>query len=57
MSIMNGLVCERYDFDVVKIPVEPAASITLGIAVPSLENCAPAARHFIEFATKELGQL
>lgn len=56
ISIMNHLVTQRTTFDVVCIPVEPAASITLGIACPSLATASPAARHFVEFATPYLRQ-
>ena len=39
-----------------KIPIEPSESILVGIAIPDKSICAPAARHFIEFATKHLQQ-
>ncbi len=54
MTIMNSMAAFKYDFDLAKIPVVPAEAIALGIAVPSRENCAPALRHFIEYAVDEL---
>ena len=52
ITITNSLSTEKYDFKVSKIPIEPSESILVGIAIPDKSICAPAARHFIEFATK-----
>lgn len=54
MSIMNGLITERLDYDVVKIPVDPPQHITFGIAISSLKNATPAVRKFVDMATKML---
>ena len=56
ITITNSLSTEKYDFKVSKIPIEPSESILVGIAIPDKSICAPAARHFIEFATKHLQQ-
>ena len=56
ITITNSLSTEKYDFKVSKIPIEPSEAILVGIAIPDKNTCAPAARHFIEFATKRLQQ-
>ncbi len=57
ISIMNSLVTKRTNFDIACIPVEPASSITLGIACPSLASASPAARHFVEFTKPYLDKI
>ena len=54
MSIMNELVTRGHQRDVVKLPLDPPQRITLGIALPSLEEAAPATRKFVECAVKSL---
>lgn len=54
MSIMNDLITQNYQCRVVKLPLNPPQHITLGIAVPSLENASPAVRRFIDFAVEQL---
>lgn len=54
MSIMNDLITQNYQCRVVKLPLDPPQHITLGIAVPSLENASPAVRRFIDFAVERL---
>lgn len=56
ITITNSLSTEKYDFKVSKVPIEPSEAILVGIAIPDKNTCAPAARHFIEFATKRLKQ-
>lgn len=56
ITITNSLSTEKYDFKVSKVPIEPSEAILVGIAIPDKSTCAPAARHFIEFATKRLQQ-
>lgn len=56
ITITNSLSAEKYDFKVSKVPIEPSEAILVGIAIPDKNTCAPAARHFIEFATKRLQQ-
>ena len=54
MSIMNDLITQNYQCRVVKLPLDPPQHITLGIAVPSLENASPAVRRFVDFAVEKL---
>ena len=54
MSIMNKLITDRLDYDVIKIPVDPPQHITFGVAIPSLDHAAPAARKFVEMAVTML---
>lgn len=56
ITITNSLSTEKYDFKVSKVPIEPSEAILVGIAIPDKNTWAPAARHFIEFATKRLQQ-
>ena len=56
ITITNSLSTEKNDFKVSKVPIEPSEAILVGIAIPDKNTCAPAARHFIEFATKRLQQ-
>lgn len=55
MSIMNELITKRIDVDVVKLPLDPPQSISLGMAVPKLSSAPPAVRRFVDFALEELG--
>lgn len=54
MGIMNELITENWECDVVRIPLDPPECITLGIAVPSLDNTSPAVKRFIEYAEARL---
>lgn len=54
MTIMNDLVTQRWQFNVVKLPLDPPQSLTLGIALPSLEQAAPAVRRFVKYAVTKL---
>ena len=54
MSIMNDLITRNYQCNVVKLPLDPPQYITLGIAIPSLENASPAVRRFVDFAVEKL---
>ena len=55
MSIMNSLITQRWNCDVVKLPLDPPQSIQLGIAIPmSKKNISPAAVRFIEYAVQRL---
>lgn len=56
ITITNSLSAEKYDFKVSKVPIDPSEAILVAIAIPDLSTCAPAARHFIEFATEHLQQ-
>ena len=48
MSVMNNLITEKWNCDVVKIPVDPPSRITLGLAVPSYKQASPAVKRFIK---------
>lgn len=54
MTIMNDLVTQRWQFDVVKLPVDPPLALTLGIALPSLAQASPAVRRFVKYAAARL---
>lgn len=54
MSVMNELITRGWQCDVVKLPLEPAQSITLGMALPSLRSAPPAVRRFADFAARRL---
>lgn len=54
MTIMNDLVTQRWQFNVAKLPLDPPQSLTLGIALPSLEQAAPAVRRFVKYAVTKL---
>lgn len=53
MSIMNELITKDFQADVVMIPLDPPQSITLGMAVPSLNNASPAVKKFAEYVKRE----
>lgn len=57
ISVMNRLITVNWQCDVALLPLEPAQSITLGMALPSLEQAAPAVRRFAEYAVRMLAQL
>lgn len=54
MSITNSLILEGWNFDVAKVPVFPEQSITLGIALHSIEHASPAVRKFVQYAVRLL---
>ena len=54
ISVMNRLITVNWQCDVVKLPLDPPQSITLGMAIPSLAQAAPAVRKFAEFAVRLL---
>ena len=54
MSIMNDLITHRWNFNVVKLPLDPPQSIDLGIAISSIKNASPAAKRFIDYAVQQL---
>lgn len=54
MSIMNELITKRWQCDVVKLPLDPAQEITLGIGVPSLTNSSPAVKKFVSYVKNNL---
>ena len=56
ISVMNELITRNWQCDVAMLPLDPPQSITLGLALPSLEQAAPAARRFAEYAVRLLTQ-
>lgn len=56
MTVMNSLAARKFDFRVAKVPIDPPEAILFGIAVPNLDACAPAVRHFVEHVAAELRQ-
>lgn len=54
VSFNNKLFTDSWSGNVVSLPFDPPQKITLGIAVPSLKECSPAARRFIDTVQKSL---
>lgn len=54
MTIMNDLITRHWRFNVAKLPVDPPFFLTLGIALPSMEQASPAVRRFVKFAVERL---
>ena len=54
MTIMNELITRSWQSDVIMLPLDPPQYITLGMALPSAENAAPAVRKFAEYAVRLL---
>lgn len=57
MSVMNNLITEKWNCDIVKIPVDPPSRITLGLAVPSYKQVSPAVKRFIKYAVERLKKI
>lgn len=57
MSVMNNLITEKWNCDVVKIPVDPPSRITLGLAVPSYKQASPTVKRFIKYAVERLKKI
>ena len=53
MSVMNNLITEKWNCDIVKIPVDPPSRITLGLAVPSYKQV----KRFIKYAVERLKKI
>jgi DNA-binding transcriptional LysR family regulator len=49
ISILPKLVLNQYDSSVITLPLRPAATRELGIAIPSMDTASPAALEFIEY--------
>ena len=50
MTITNNLITENWQADVVKLPLDPPCSITMGILLPDRTSLSPAARKFVQYA-------
>lgn len=57
MSVMNNLITEKWNCDVVKIPVEPPSRVILGMAVPSYKQTSPAVKRFMQYAVSRLKKI
>lgn len=56
ISIVNELSASRWNERLVKLPLDPPATVTFGIAYISYDRLSPAARIFMDSAVKELTQ-
>mgnify|MGYP001540617663 FL=1 len=54
MSVMNKLITEKRVCDIAMLPVDPPASIMLGIALHSRADLSPAVRMFLKYAVRML---
>ena len=54
MSVMNDIITQRWECDVVKLPLDPPQEVTLGVAVPDLAHLDPAAKRFLDYAVARL---
>ena len=55
MSIMNRLITEGHTANVVKLPIDPPHTISMGIALPFGE-LSPAAQAFVDLTCEMLGE-
>lgn len=54
VSVMNKLITEKRICDVAMIPIDPPASITLGVALHSRADASPAVKMFLKYAVRML---
>ncbi|MBQ6622631.1 MAG: LysR family transcriptional regulator [Mogibacterium sp.] len=54
ISLVNELSAQYMNDHIVKLPLDPPAKITFGIAVPSLDHMSRASRKFLDYAVKYL---
>ena len=54
VSVMNKLITEKRICDVAMIPIDPPASITLGVALHSRTDTSPAVKMFLRYAVRML---
>lgn len=54
VTLMNSLLAGNWIGDVVTLPLLPAQSVDIGIAVPEEEKISPAAKRLAEFATERI---
>ncbi len=50
ISILNELITRNWPCEVVKLPISPPRSITLGIALTSFRHASPAVRRFVKYS-------
>lgn len=54
VSVMNKLITEKRICDVAMIPIDPPASITLGVALHSRADASPSVKMFLKYAVRML---
>ena len=54
VSVMNRLITLKRVCDIAMIPIDPPASITLGVAMPSRADVSPAVKMFLRYAVRML---
>lgn len=54
VTLTNNLWAKNLENGVVALPLDPPVKIDIGIATPNPELCSPAAKRFLEFATKKI---
>lgn len=57
ITFMNEWIANSYDYDVVRLPLDPPEYLHLGIAAVSTDTLSPAARTWIRFARRYLPEL
>ncbi len=50
ISILNELITRNWPCEIVKIPISPPRSITLGIALENFRHASPAVRRFVRYS-------
>ncbi len=56
VNIVNEFITKSWESDCVILPLDPPASVSFGIVIPSFETATPAVRKFLTFAVKDLGE-
>ena len=54
MSVMNRLITKKRVCDIAMIPIDPPASITLGVALHSPTDTSPAVKLFWRYGVRML---
>ena len=54
ISVMNQLITEGHICNVVKLPLDPSAQITMGVALHSKADASPAVKMFLKYAVRML---
>lgn len=54
ICVMNRLITEKYICNVVKLPLDPPAQITMGVALHSKVDVSPAVKMFLKYAVRML---
>ena len=56
ISVMNQLITDGHICNVVKLPLDPPAQITMGVALHSRTDISPAVKIFLKYAVRMLTQ-